>query len=255
MQEKPVISLILPSVYPSSWMTIYRDLNAMNKIKFEIIAIGPVMPDFELPDNFRYYYSEVKIPQCIEAGIRLSEGEYIVVISDDSEFRPNFLNNLDKNIQENDMDKTFFVIQAARHWKPKIGSLYYKSRHKNIPEKDRVYIGLYNCYKKSVVQEMGGLDRRFIITLWNCDLNLRYYAKGYSAVLAKNVLICEIDLKDRPHSLRWKTDLINADIEMNDSLWEDDNGEIDLKRKLPLEPFEGSIEELLGETQGPKGIW
>ena len=65
---------------------------------------------------------------------------------------------------------------------------------------------------------------------------------------------------DFPKSFsRWKgidvRDLINADIEMNDSLWEDDNGEIDLKRKLPLEPFEGSIEELLGETQGPKGIW
>lgn len=157
MSEKPIVSIILPSIYPQLWMDTYSSLNIEKKVPFEIIAIGPVEPNFELPENFRYYKSSVKIPQCIEAGYRLAKGDYLLTISDDSAFKPNFLQKLYENINAVDMDRTFLVIQAARFWRGKIGSLYYKSRHKNIPKRERVLIGIYNCYKKDGIHAIGGI--------------------------------------------------------------------------------------------------
>ena len=254
MPDKPLISLILVSINPQWWTETYNSLNIEKEVPFEIIALGPVKPDFDLPDNFYYYYTGVKCPQCVEAGYRIARGDYVISISDDSLFKPDFLRALYSNIQNNDMDNTFLLIRAARHWKAKVKSLYYKSRHKLPPDK-RVLIGLYNYYKKEVVRDMGGFDRRFILGCYPCDLALRFYEKGGRCVIADPALICEGDRQGGSPGLRTFSNFIKLDLVLLDSWWENKKGDLVIHRKSPVEQFEGTAEDLLKETQGPRGKW
>lgn len=65
MANNVAISLFGPSIRPELWMRLYRSLSS-NAVPFEIIFVGNRLPDFSLPNNIHFIYSEVKPAQCAE---------------------------------------------------------------------------------------------------------------------------------------------------------------------------------------------
>ena len=58
-----IVSIFGPSRRIHLWLDFYEKLN-QNDVPFEIVFAGPNNPNFELPYNFKYIYSEVKPAQC-----------------------------------------------------------------------------------------------------------------------------------------------------------------------------------------------
>ena len=242
MSEKVDISLVGPGIHPEYWMEIYDKLSKENEASFEMIFIGFNRPSFELPPNFKYYYSEVKMPQCLEAGMRLANGEYVLATGDDFIHCEGFLDKLLCHASKNDMDKTIIIPRAARRWKAKVRSLYHR-KNKKYP-----IVGLAGLMKKDVYMSLGGIDKRFIAVAWHEDLHLRFYERGGSPVVAND---CIWNEEDRGSYLTESYSDIDNDLLI--SLWSDSNKNFVATRSDELQPFES--QDILKITQGSKGKW
>ena len=80
IDEEVQISVVASAARPEYWIEFYNNLYNNCNISFEIVFVGPCEPNFNLPNNFRYYKSDVKVTQCVEAAIRFSIGKITKLI-------------------------------------------------------------------------------------------------------------------------------------------------------------------------------
>ena len=182
----PIFSLIAPAKRTKLWLAYYETLKP-NDVSFEVIFIGPNKPTFNLPENFKFVFSEVKPQQCLEAASRLARGEYLMPSGDDIVY------------SEHALDKLYEVMQGAVN-DLAIGSLIYK-KHKEKNGVNRFisddpnsplmpYMG--GIYKKSVWRNLGGLDNRFVSSHGETEMTLRIIAHGGFVVYAEDAFLDEI---------------------------------------------------------------
>ena len=198
--KKPIFSIIAPAIRRNLYEKVYRSLNKNNHISFEIVFVGFSLPKEEMPINFRYIYTKVNPNQCMEIAARESIGEYLIPITDDYLFSPNFL------------DKMYFYISKLYMDKVLVGNRYqmngifydnlrasYERKIKNSP----ILLGDGAAFKRDVWMELGGLDRRFEGAFRIPDMNLRFYEYGYAPFIAPDIWINEIRDKNIKSDL-WK---------------------------------------------------
>ena len=111
--NKPIIS-VFASAYRIHWWRGMYDSLATNKVSFEIVFVGQNKPDFKLPNNFKYIYSNVKPAQCLEIALKQATGEFIMNMSDDWLFSDSFLDNLCKEAQSISKIKENFVLSPMQ---------------------------------------------------------------------------------------------------------------------------------------------
>lgn len=184
--EKPVISLICSAIRTKLWLRFYERL-ADNETPFEIVFIGPKKPDFQLPENFKYIYSDVKPEQCLEAASRMAEGEYLLPAPDDVQYSDHALDRLlDAFLKA----KNDLIVVSMINRKAQMQSNEHRfiSTDPNSP----LMPFFSGVVKKSVWRGLGGLDCRFVSSHGATDMTLRILEIGGSVVYVDDVFVDEI---------------------------------------------------------------
>ena len=176
-------------------MKTYESL-AGNKIPFEMIFVGNKIPQFKLPENCHFIYSETKPVQCLEIGARYAQGEYIMNFADDVVFSPHALDNLYREFRELNDDKAVLSCRYVLEGKDIAGECgYYWVDNHNSP-----LMALSGFMKKEVWERIGGIDKRFVALFWDADIVMRVYEIGGRVVLSKDVKAEEF----HPSKSYWK---------------------------------------------------
>ena len=243
--DGPVISLYGSAARPQYWINLYDTLGD-NKIGFEIVFVGPNVPDFSLPDNFYYIKSNVKPAQCVEIAARNTAGLLIMQIADDIEFKTAKMLDILYGVYTsyNDNEK---LIVSCRYMMDGIDASptchYYHSGKTDTP-----MISVAGLMSSKLYKAVGGVDRNFIAVCSDIDIIMRVHVYGGFVILS-DVYVNE----DRTHS---SNDLYArygvVDRVLLDSLWVIHNV-VQPCRLRPFEPFSG--ERILEVSQGPKGRW
>ena len=221
--SKPIISIIAPSIRPELWMEFYAHLLEDNSIPFEIVFVGNVKPKFILPVNFHFIYSETTPVQCFETACRNSKGEYILTTADDLYNPPGILNALYGYAIRMHNDKAVIIARFA----DKIDSGPMDNLLCFQPDLDCPVIGAPVLIKKSVWEELGGLDKQFNFIFSTDDLQLRIYeAGGHPFILPQE----RFTIKEKPHLYPRLMDNFTADRITLNSFWIKSTGEFSKKR-------------------------
>jgi len=243
--EKPDISIFASAHRPQNWMDLYRSIGH-NNVSFEIVFVGPNVPDFELPDNFKFIKSCTKPTQCIEIAVRNTSADLIMNIADDTEFRT-----------EKPLDILYQTYKSFNNDKILLSCRYMCNGQDVSSKSHRFYFGddsapimpLSALMSKKLYFDIGGIDRNFIAVMWDCDIAMRVYAIGGEVILS-NVYLDELESKR--HGSYLCLEFWSHDRKLLERLWSI-NKKTHLNRTKPVEPF--SDFRILEESQGPRGKW
>jgi len=172
-------SVIASAIHSDLYTQCYNSISAGSNISFEVIFAGNVLPKEKMPINFKYIYTEVNPLQCVEIAARASSGEYLIDIADDLLFSEGFLDRTNHYLSKLYMDD---MIVGGRYQTNGVfwdNILTFDKKGVNSP-----VVPFLPALKRRVWEEVGGIDRRFSYALFDIDVLLRFYAKGYSPFIA-----------------------------------------------------------------------
>lgn len=233
----PDISLCASANRPHLWKSFYKSI-VLNNSNIEVVFVGDVIPDFDLPHNFKFYFSPVKPTQCWEAAIRLSTGRYISITADDAEYKPGSIDHM-----VNFMDTRFDRKVVGSFETIENGSLITKDHfYKNKR------MAPFFVFNRDYYNFIGGADKRFIGGMWENDVIMRVHQdKGYVDVCDQSFVMVDHILKHNATSKscewHWK-----YSFPLLESLWNDPDN-----RKDSLDPI--LDKDILKFSQGERGDW
>jgi len=253
--ETPIFGIFGAAIHPRLWMPLYKQLSLNNTTPFEIVFVGDVRPDFALPENFIYIYSEAKPVQCYEIARRNTKGEYLMWFGDDILLSLRFLDAMYVHIRKL-LDHETIVYSRMRCSLdlPPIDSVEaieqkcYNVVAGQVPcmnahslDFDAPIVGLTMTVRRSVWEELGGLDRRFTNILSDCDFLLRFYEAGGCPFIVPNAIATEdqpSDLKDYPVG-RQRLSVMNPHVDQGlwKKCWLIKDDLLSKKRLVEFQPF------------------
>jgi GT2 family glycosyltransferase len=244
-KSKCEISFVATAFRTANWMNIYNSLSK-NDINFEIVFVGPNKPNFLLPNNFHFIQSQVKPVQCVEIAMKSANGDLIVIIADDLDFvgeRP-IKKMLDEYKKINDY-KTILSCRLMEDGKP----FDLKFQRFDVNDESSPLVPIAGIMSRKLLNEVGGLDKRFIASMYDIDLSMRVLEAG------GKIEICDVfineDKKNKSEGSNTASEFI-ADRITLDKLWKK-NGRVNLKRNSQVENFIDRHITLY--SQGPRGRW
>lgn len=244
---KPIISLFGTAVRTDLWPRLYSSL-ATNTVPFELILVGDNRPNFELPENFRYIYSQVKPAQCAEIASRHALADLIMWMSDDYVLSRGALDSVYALYKSLNNDKGLVSLRYACGGEDRIWEQHFVWMDSSSP-----FIPMCPLMKKSLWRQLGGIDRRFIASCWDMDIDMRVYEAGGEAILSQDAYAEEDHFGPtifHAQSL-WREYGVSTDRPLLDSFWVKD-GVVVKNRLSPVEPF---TDDILQFSQGNKGRW
>ncbi|OHB79355.1 MAG: hypothetical protein A2Z25_15830 [Planctomycetes bacterium RBG_16_55_9] len=263
MSSDVAISLFGPAIYTENWMGFYESLTS-NEVPFEIVFVGHRAPEFTLPDNFHFIYSEVKPAQCAEIASRYAVGDYVLAIADDVVFSEHALDKMYKMHRSFDCDKIMISCRYILNKKDVTDeAAYYWWGEKKSPR-----MPVAGILKRSMWKQLGGIDRRFVALCWHLDIAMRFYEIGGAVGLCEDAWIEEIESTRRLYAD------VGAPVDrpLLDWFWvrhteppegaafsscihykSKEKGVISRTRLSPVVPFDDQY--ILTRSQGPKGKW
>ena len=251
--EKPFISVIIPAINPINWETVIKNLYS-DKIKFEIIFLGPFKPINKLPNYCRYIKTFVKPPQCLEIGYKQSNGNLIMQFADDCKFSVEDplckIFDLWKKTGSN-LNRLISCKYRTENWEPAEADYRFMPWDKISP-----LIPMTPLIPKILFKKFKSYDRRFTAVLADVDLYMRLIRAGVKFdfseiyyVENKKINVGNLLLNDY-----WMKDKIFLD-----KLWIDNSNKPLEERKFApqrnLEVEEFDEDNLIDITQEPKGKW
>jgi hypothetical protein len=278
--ENILVSIVGSSIRPQYWMNFYNNIKQNNSTPFEIIFCGDAEFDFELPVNFTYIYSKVKPVQCMEIARRAAFGKFIFFSPDDLVFSKFCIDHLIETYFEKhlnpydivstqyhfrymskDINSKFSVVQLF--WS-KTQLIKYKKMIVDMP-----YFPINIFALSSSLNEIGGIDQRFIAQASELDMAMRMYEMGgklyynsHSFIMKEHKSNVSLD-KSNQHGYKgevqkifkfWckKSDQKDIDPKLfyTSKL---NNMIISKKRLIPFIPFENK--DILYKNQGESGKW
>ena len=182
--SNPEVTLIAPAVRTSWWMELYEAFEKTNDTKMQFIFVGHIIPEYTLPDNFKYVYCQGTAAYCAQLGFDMVETEYVMNIADDYDPRPEHMskNIIDKCLQEHRRVEAlgvehFFVGPSFKlgpedKFSEVIPLLYSNGDHTSP------VLTLSPLTKISTQRHVGGIDKSFEGLYWDTDINMRLYEIG-----------------------------------------------------------------------------
>jgi len=271
-----VISLFGSSVRPSLWMRLYNSLKG-SAVPFELIFVGEVLPDFEMPKNMHFIWTAVKPAQCWEIGCRYAEGELVMSIEDDLVFGSKALDNAYKLFETKASDKDIVsfrlyypegeVTEPMYHMDTRSltaqellsSGIKLSSKYESalIYGKDSPVLPFCGLMRKDLWMDIGGIDRRFIALSWELDIAMRVYELGGKCIRSEKPEDTAIEEAHPGLRVLLGQKLIAQygsphDRPLLNSFWMKD-GHLVNKRLSPVEPFINH--DILLASQGNKGRW
>ena len=115
------VVIVATAVRTRFWKEFYTNLTK-NKSRFHLVFVGHTKPDFELPENFTYIYSNLKPAACVEIAHRYAHeninARFIMHTADDFIMYPNYLDSMidgyDK-LKEEYNDECIIICYTEEH--------------------------------------------------------------------------------------------------------------------------------------------
>ena len=239
----PDISIYGTAYRPDLWMRFYDSIGE-NKASFEVIFAGPNKPTYTLPDNFKFIKTDVKPAQCVEIAARQTKADLIMDVADDTVF-----------LQEHPLDMLYTTYISYNNPKLMLSCRFAMNgtnlsrtwHHFYYKDMASPIVPVSGLVSRQLYMDMSGIDRNFIAAMFPLDIAMRIYALGGNIVLS-DVFINEIRGRKGICQEFW-----NYDRPLLDRFWPNMKQDGPFNRTQPVEPF--SDENILIESQGPKGRW
>lgn len=238
------ITLVASAIRTQRWMKFYDSLKE-NRIKYEIVFVGDVRPNFLLPSNFKYIYSPVKPAQCYEIAMRESEGELVHLTSDDAVYAPKALDVIYDYYKSLNTNKLVVGFNCIENGSP-------TSNGHTIGVKGTPIMYPFPVINRQYLKDLGGYDHRFIVGQGENDLIMRIYEDGGIGRLCKGatIFVEHSQSHDENTKIRkWYPESRN----FLEKCWFI-NGNVSNKRLIPFEPFTNENTLRVSSTN-PKGEW
>jgi len=253
----PKIDIFCSSNRPQLWPLFCRAINR-NNTKYKLIVVGPIEPDFILPEHVTFIYSTVKPAQCFHVASTHCHEKYILGIADDVYFYSRALDYM--------VDSFYYVY----HPNKAIVSAYYTKHGMHMYHNpDAPVMPFGNLMTKEFWDEIGGIDRNFVGMYWDADIAMRakHQFNGQILVCRKAGAIDDLTRFYRTKTENWGslTAKSTRDFDLFNKLWHDGKGgnitqgihlnaNVRHERTRPAELFE-ERDDILTVSQGPKGQW
>jgi len=186
--SKPLVSIYAAAIRPSLWMRLYESLLQNEDIRFEVVFVGHIPPNYALPKDFKYIYSPVKPVQCAEIAFRNTQGHFCIQAFDDLVFGPHALDCLFRQYKE--VGHKWYLpccIQYAKN------VLIEKERCRFFGcILDSPILPICGFYRRDALEEVGSRDSCFIRTYADLDIAMRYYEKGGWAEFCDHAIVNEL---------------------------------------------------------------
>jgi hypothetical protein len=186
------ISAYMTSIRPYRWMKIHEMLSKTG-LSFEIVIVGPIEADFELPPEIKFYKSNLKPSQCQHTAGMLCQSDKMLQIVDDINYEDGGIKSMyDTLVKYDDAMSTcrYYLNNEDFSLKQNIAGLV-------IP-----YLPLLpvcGMFHRQAFLDAGGIDRRFLGVMGELDLYMRMSQLGYKTIFVD--FICnentEFQVKDQ----------------------------------------------------------
>ncbi len=255
------ISLIGAAHRTQYWIEFYQSIKT--NLKFEIIFVSDKHKDRILPPEFKWIYSTVKPSQCYEIALREAKGEVVNITSDDTTYNPYCFDEAYKIYKANDY-KTMVGFQWYEGWgelgnTTKLHHLFWRTSYgkeagfwnkkpglcKNTP-----MVMVCGLMSRQFIEELGRLDRRFICSQGDTDLQLRAYIAGSKLIFSEKSIAYN-DISKHGTENNFRGPMGDFDNRIIASLYVK-NKKITGIRSGPVEPYEDK--DLLTISQSNKGL-
>lgn len=169
------ISAYMTSIRPYRWMKIHEMLSKTG-LSFEMVIVGPIEADFELPPEIKFYKSDLKPSQCQHAAGMFCQADKMLQIVDDITYEDGGIKSMYDELMKNDN------VMATCHY-------YLDDRdctaQQNIAGLNVPYLPLLpvcGMFHRQAFLDAGGIDKRFLGVMGELDLYMRMSQLGYKTV-------------------------------------------------------------------------
>lgn len=240
------ISLCASAIRTSHWLNFYHSLLS-NNISFEVIFVGNVRPDFALPNDFRYIYSNTKPAQCYDIAFRNATGELIHWTADDATYSEGALDKIYDFYKSFNNDKLIVALRTVEDGVDITEGHRFIYKANNTPR-----MAPFGVMNRELFIKLGSYDKRFICGQSENDIVMRIYEIGGRLEICNNVSVFVHHVKIHSSGTLIRGNNYMEDRKVLESLWVKD-GTIQNKRLDSVKSYEDR--NILSETQGQKGVW
>jgi len=183
-----MISFFATANRPHLWENLYKNLiSSCGGLEFEVVFCGDKKPEFDLPNNFKFIYSEVKPAQCSYIAYLHSQGDILYGIGDDLSFNKNGVRNMYKHAKK--CKKNYIISAKYRRFNKKMRHTFWGSRDKT-KKQPTMACGIFATRK--LWEKILPIDKNFVALYWDCDLMMKSYSLGGGVYLCKDAIVQEI---------------------------------------------------------------
>lgn len=256
--NKGKISIISSALRIELWPKFIESFKLNNCI-YEIIFVGPKKPNFHLPNFCRHIKSNVKPPQCWEIGFRSANYDLILIMADDTFFiNDNALDNLLSLWEKNNIDNKLIISNKYSIENNLFDENAFKLKYKNtnpvtyakLENGSDIKIPFQPLFHKDLIDQVGGLDNRFVITCWEIDIFLNAISRNYKIIESNEII------DEKRYGTNTSTNLgdySSKDFSLLFYLWFNKKGILLKKRREKVKFY--NKDQLYSKTQGNKGKW
>jgi len=249
--SNPFFSIISSAIRTENYKRFYNSFSQNSKTPFEIIFVGSHPPTEFIGEHFNYIYSTVKPSQCVEIGARKSKGKYIISTNDDHVFSDNILDELYHEISTTDTDH--YLVSFTERPSYRIGSTPKEPKILKTQNYHGLEFGECACFPRDIWMKLGGMDKKFIYSFYDIDLQFRCFEYGLHLKLLTHIYFREILPATNESNNQLFQKYKKYHNSLLDFLWLGPNFKVRKKRLYPVESFDNY--NILTISQGEKGQW
>jgi hypothetical protein len=180
MENEICVSAYMTSIRPYRWMRMHEMLSKSG-LNFEIVIVGPVQPNFALPSEIKFYYSNLKPLQCCHAAVTLCSGQTLLQLVDDIDY------------QDGGISKMYEAAMSADNV---MATCIYSQNGNKLQDKQNIagqtsstlpLLPVCGIYQRNIYSKIGGIDRRFNGVMGELDLYMRMSINGYRTIFVDYV--------------------------------------------------------------------
>lgn len=174
------VSIFASAVRPKLWSSLIKSLESTT-VPYEIIFAGNNFELEERPDNFKYYMTgNIKPATCYEIARRKCTMETVVWFADDAEAPNNVIGKAYKYWKAQNNEKLILSIQTKESgYGNPTGTLFNMDLHRFFGgDSNSPLMAPLGLMSRSFLDELGGIDKRYVCGQYENDIVMRAYAKG-----------------------------------------------------------------------------
>jgi hypothetical protein len=189
----PQISAYMTSIRPYRWMRLHEILSKTN-LSFEIVIVGPIEADFELPSEIKFHKSALKPSQCQHAAASMCIGDCLLQIVDDLDYQDGAIEAMYNKVSTTDN-----VMATCHYHQNGIDHTFYQNTAGQILPHIPL-LPVCGLFPRQAFIDSGGIDKRFIGVMGELDLYMRISQLGYKTVFVDFVCNENTDFQNKEKS-------------------------------------------------------